>query len=103
MSKSTRQGPLADTAASGEDLAIAVTYTGFSDDGERVLDGTEYIVNAGGPTGSVEYEADIRVSGGHEGYLRASGVQGNAATGFTGRIESSVDGASSVLDLDAAR
>lgn len=90
------------TVTSAAALAIEVTYTGFSDDGEWILDGMEWIVNVGGPTGSVEYEADVRVSGGHEGYLRATGVRGNAASGFTGRIESDVDGSVTVLDFDAA-
>lgn len=89
------------TVTSAGALTIDVTYTGFSDDGEWVLDGTEWIMNAGGPTGSVEYAADIRVSGGHTGYLRATGVQGGALSGFSGRIESDVDGAIAVLDLDA--
>ena len=46
-----------------------------------------------------EYEADVEVSGGHQGYLRATGVQGDAAGGFTGRIESEVDGNVAELTL----
>lgn len=90
------------TVTSAASLTIDVTYTGFSDDGEWVLDGTEWILNVGGPTGSVEYAADIQVSGGHEGYLRAVDVRGNAIAGFTGRIESAVDGAARVLDFAAS-
>jgi hypothetical protein len=89
------------TVTSDVALTIEVAYNGFSDDGKWILDGTERIVNAGGPTGSVEYEANVEVTGSHDGYLLATGVQGNASGGFTGRIESEVDGSLTVLDFDA--
>lgn len=83
----------------GDELSITVTYTGFSDGDDLVLDGTETITNAGGPTGSLTYTADITVSGGHSGYLRATGVSGTAAGGFTGTVESELDGRTVTLQL----
>ncbi len=85
-------GSMESTVTDGDLLTISITYTDFSDDGEWVLDGTETISNAGGPTGSVTYEADLVVSGDHTGYLRATGVDGTASDGFTGQIVSEVDG-----------
>jgi hypothetical protein len=81
------------------DLTITVTYTGFSDDGDWVIDGTETIVNSGGPTGSLTYAADLTLSGVHSGFLRAVDVTGTAADGFTGTIESQVDGNAAELVL----
>ncbi len=76
----------------GDTLTISVTYVDFSDDGEWVVNGTETISNTGGPTGSMTYSADLVLSGSHTGFMRAIDVQGSASGGFTGRIESEVDG-----------
>jgi hypothetical protein len=91
----TMEVEVTDTA----DLTITVTYTGFSDDGDWVIDGTETIVNSGGPTGSLTYTADLTLSGAHSGFLRAVDVTGTAAEGFTGTIESEVDGNAATLVL----
>jgi hypothetical protein len=87
------------TVDDGDTLSITVVYADFSDDGEWVLDGTETITNTGGPTGSMTYAADVVVSGGHKGHLRAIDVDGSATGGFTGSIESEVDGHRTILDL----
>jgi hypothetical protein len=92
-------GTMEVTITDGDVLTISVTYTGFTDDGDLVLDGTEVITNEGGPTGSLTYDADLVVSGGHTGYLRAIGVAGTAAGGFTGTVESDLDGHTVTLTL----
>jgi hypothetical protein len=92
-------GTLEVTVVDTGDLTIATTYTDFSDDGDWVIDGTETIVNRGGPAGQVTYSADLVLSGAHTGYLRAVDVDGSAIDGFTGRIESEVDGNVVALDL----
>jgi hypothetical protein len=47
----------------------------------------------------LDYDADVTLSGDHTGFLRATAVRGDAANGFTGSIESEVDGSIAVLEL----
>jgi hypothetical protein len=68
-------------------VEVEVTYDGFSDDGEWVIDGTERADRRGGTT---TYTADLTLSGGHDGYLRADAVI--SVAGIDGEITSSVDG-----------
>jgi hypothetical protein len=70
--------------------AIEVSYDGFSDDGEWVVDGTESSTYDGGLVGGCEYRADLRVSGGHEGTLRADARISPGS--IDGTIVSTVDG-----------
>ena len=93
-------GTMEVTVTDTGDLTITVAYTDFSDDGTWVLDGTETIFNSGGPTGQLTYSADLTLSGEHSGFLRAIDVDGTALDGFTGRIESEVDGRAAELVLD---
>jgi hypothetical protein len=67
--------------------AVAVTYDDFSDDGEWVVDGIE---RSDRRSGIATYTADLTLSGGHEGYLRADAVI--SIGGIEGEITSSVDG-----------
>ena len=69
---------------------IEVTYEGYSDDGEWVVDGVERATYDGGLTGGSRYEADLVLSGDHEGYLRADAAI--SPTTIDGSIESEVDG-----------
>ncbi|MCB1014949.1 MAG: hypothetical protein KDB10_07500 [Acidimicrobiales bacterium] len=69
---------------------IEVTYEGYSDDGEWVVDGTESATFEGGLAGSSRYTADLTLSGDHDGFLRADATI--APTGIDGTIESEVDG-----------
>jgi hypothetical protein len=66
---------------------VAVTYDDFSDDGEWVVDGIE---RSDRRSGIATYTADLTLSGGHEGYLRADAVI--SIGGIEGEITSSVDG-----------
>lgn len=68
-------------------VVVEVTYDGFADDGEWVIDGTERADRRGGTT---TYTADLALSGRHEGYLRADAVI--SVAGIDGEITSSVDG-----------
>ena len=72
--------------------SIEVTFDGFSDDGEWVIDGTESATYDGGLTGGCEYQADLTVSGDHEGFLRADATITPGS--IDGTLESEVDGRS---------
>jgi hypothetical protein len=52
----------------GDVPRIRIRYKGFSDDGIRVIDGTERTEH--GPAQTAVYEADLQLSGCHTGYLR---------------------------------
>lgn len=77
-------------------LVVEVTYDGFSDDGEWVVDGTERADRRGGAT---TYTADLTLSGRHEGHLRADAVI--SVGGIEGEITSSVDGRRLTLPVPA--
>ncbi|MBX3313406.1 MAG: hypothetical protein KF906_03720 [Actinobacteria bacterium] len=70
-----------------DQLTVSLTYDGFSDDGEWVIDGTERAERRGGTT---TYTADLTLTGDHEGFLRADAVI--SVGGIEGTITSSVDG-----------
>lgn len=76
---------------------VEVTFDGFSDDGEWVVDGTESARYDGGLTGGCDYRADLAVSGDHEGYLRADASIEPGS--IDGTIESEVDGRSLALPV----
>ncbi len=69
---------------------VEVTYDHFSDDGARVIDGTEGATYHDGLVGSTHYHADLTVSGAHHGYLRADARI--SPGGMEGTIGSEVDG-----------
>jgi hypothetical protein len=69
---------------------LEVTYEQFSDDTGWVVDGTERATYVPGLTGHSDYEADLALSGDHEGYLRAGATI--TREGIDGTIESEVDG-----------
>lgn len=75
----------------GDTVRIAIRYRGFSDRAGWVIDGTETVENTGGPTGSMRYAADLRLSGAHTGRMVAHDVAGNLDS-FTGVVTSVVDG-----------
>ncbi|MEZ5180326.1 MAG: hypothetical protein R2702_00350 [Acidimicrobiales bacterium] len=77
----------ADTPGAG---MIEVTYEDFSDDGEWVVDGTEQARYDGGLLGASDYQADLQLSGDHEGYLKADATISPGS--IDGTIESEVDG-----------
>ena len=69
---------------------IEVTYDGYSDDGAWIIDGTESSTYEGGLTGDCQYQADLTVSGDHEGTLTADATIGPGA--IDGTLTSTVDG-----------
>jgi hypothetical protein len=77
-------------------VVVEVTYVGFSDDGEWVVDGTERAERRGGTT---NYTADLTLAGDHEGFLRADAVI--SVGGIEGGITSSVDGRRLALPVPA--
>ena len=74
----------------GDKEVIEVEYHDFSDDGAWIVDGTESATFDGGTFGETRYVADLRLTGSHDGYLRADAVI--SAGGMEGSITSSVDG-----------
>lgn len=70
---------------------IAITYTNYSDDGRRFLDGTEESDYTPGLTGSSTYDADLTQHGCRQGFLRAAGV-GLSVAALSGRTTSAVEG-----------
>jgi hypothetical protein len=76
--------------------AESVTYENYSDDGRTFVDGTES-VDEPSILGSLEWNADLRVSGAHRGVLRSDleFVTGGLATGtilsrLDGRVRTSL-------------
>jgi hypothetical protein len=74
----------------GDQQVVEVEYHDFSDDGTWIIDGTESATFDGGSLGRTTYVADLRLTGSHEGHLRADAVI--SAGGMEGSITSSVDG-----------
>lgn len=86
------------TARTGDTVSIRVTYRHFADVKGWILDGEESITNTGGTFGAMTYAADVRLSGRHRGRLHAVDVRGDLS-GFTGTVDSTLDGAPMHLDL----
>ena len=74
----------------GDQTTITVTYHDFAEEAGWVIDGVEAASFDAGLLGSTHYTADLTLSGGHHGWLRADATL--SAAGIDGEITSSVDG-----------
>jgi hypothetical protein len=77
-----------------------IKYVDFTDDGEYILNGTESTsLRLGGYEIPVSWEADIKVSGKHTGYLLAKDVKFRITSMSSGIIEAQLDKHKIEVDL----
>ena len=74
-------------AEHADGTTVTVVYDGFADERGWVIDGTE---RAERHRDQTTYTADLRLSGAHDGFVRADAVIGVGR--IDGQITSSVDG-----------
>lgn len=85
---------------SSDEPRRAIKYVNFTDDGEYILNGTESsTLRAGGYDKPVSWDADIKVSGKHTGFLLAKGVKLRITSMSSGIIKAQLDKRNIEVDL----
>lgn len=88
------------TQGSAGEPRRVIKYVDFTDDGEYILNGTESTsLRLGGYEIPVSWEADIKVSGKHTGYLLAKDVKFRITSMSSGFIEAQLDKHKIEVDL----
>lgn len=88
------------TEGSSEEPRRVIKYVDFTDDGEYILNGTESTtLRLGGYDKPVLWEADIKVTGKHKGFLTAKNVKFRSTAMSEGFIKAQLDNHQVEVDL----